>query len=100
MNAPQSLYEQQRRDEHKTRLLGISRTFAEKYAPNDPRVRDVFYADLAKLLREVKMDALKPFHEAAAILWSIAHAAGCETKQDLMKAAKDALPDRARERDR
>lgn len=27
-----------------------------------------------------------------AVLWSIGHAAGVETKEDLMKAARDALP--------
>lgn len=64
--ATQSLYEQQRRDEHETRLHWMHRTFAEKYAPDDPRDRDVFGADLAILLRELQLDALKPFHEAAA----------------------------------
>jgi hypothetical protein len=28
-----------------------------------------------------------------AVLWSIGHAAGCETKQDLMRAAREAMPD-------
>ena len=64
--ASQSLYEQRRRDEYETRLHWIHRTFAEKYAPVDPRDRDVFGADLAMLLRELQMDTLKPFHEAAA----------------------------------
>lgn len=64
--ATQSLYEKARRDEHETRLHWMHRTFAEKYAPDDPRDRDVFGADLAMLLRELQMDALKPFHEAAA----------------------------------
>lgn len=62
----QTLYEQLRRDEHETRLHWMHRTFAEKYAPADPRDRDVFGADLALLLRELQMDALKPFQEAAA----------------------------------
>lgn len=64
--ATQSLYEQQRHDEHESRLHWMHRTFAEKYAPDDPRDRDVFGADLAMLLRELQLDALKPFHEAAA----------------------------------
>ena len=71
--ATQSLYEQQRRDEHETRLHWMYRTFAEKYAPNDPRERDVFGADLAMLLRELQMDALKPFHEAAAHQLAMRH---------------------------
>ena len=62
----QSLYERNRRDEHETRLHWMHRSFAEKYAPEDPRERDVFGADLHMLLRELQMDALKPFHDAAA----------------------------------
>jgi hypothetical protein len=27
-----------------------------------------------------------------AVLWSIGHAAGCETREDLMRAAREALP--------
>ena len=69
--ATQSLYEQHRRDEHETRLHWMHRTFAEKYAPVDPRERDIFGADLAMLLRELQMDALKPFHEAAAVQLAI-----------------------------
>ena len=64
--ATQTLCEQNRRDEHETRLHWMHRTFAEKYAPKDPRDRDVFGADLAMLLRELQLDALKPFQEAAA----------------------------------
>ena len=54
------------RDQKESRLHWMHKTFAEKYAPEDRRERDVFYADLSMLLREMQIDALHPFYEAAA----------------------------------
>ena len=54
------------RESAESRLHHMHKTFAEKYAPADHRECDVFHADLAILLREMQLDALKPFHEAAA----------------------------------
>lgn len=65
-SATQIAQETYHRDGAESRLHWMHKTFAEKYAPTDPRDRDVFHADLAMLLRELQIDALKPFHEAAA----------------------------------
>ncbi len=81
IKSTQELYEQQRRNEYETRLHFMHRSFAKKYAPEDPRERDVFGADLMMLLREIQIDALKPFHEAAA-----AHLAMCQMTPTFIKA--------------
>lgn len=49
------------------RMHWLHKTFRERYAPSDPINRDAFEADLAMLLREVALDALKPFQDAAAM---------------------------------
>ena len=65
-SATQIAQETFERDQQESRLHRMHKTFFEKYAPDDPHERDVFVADLAMLLRELQIDALKPFHEAAA----------------------------------
>lgn len=64
--ATESAYERAQRDDDERRLHWMHRVFAEKYAPDDLRARDVFGADLAMLLRQVQIDAQRPFHEAVA----------------------------------
>lgn len=45
------------------------------------------------LIREMKIAQLdRQIRGLQVRLWSIGHAAGCETKEDLMAAARDALP--------
>ncbi len=65
-SATQIAQETYERDHKESRLHWMHKTFAEKYAPEDIPNRDLFYADLSMLLREVQIDALAPFHEAAA----------------------------------
>lgn len=65
-SATQIAQETYERDQKESRLHWIHKTFAEKYAPKDPRDRNLFHADLAMLLREMQLDALAPFHAAAA----------------------------------
>ena len=65
-SATQIAQETYERDRKESRLHWMHKTFSEKYAPDDPRESHVFQADLAMLLREMQMDALAPFHQAAA----------------------------------
>ena len=66
-SATQTVQEDYQRNQSETRLHFMHKTFAEKYAPADPRERDVFHADLAMLLRQTHIDAQEPFTTAAAI---------------------------------
>lgn len=66
-SATQIAQEAYERDRKEGRLHWMHKTFSEKYAPTDPRDRDVFQADLAMLLRETQNDALEPFQQAAAL---------------------------------
>ena len=66
-SATQIAQETYERDRTESRLHWMHKTFYEKYAPDDPRDRDIFQADLAMLLREMQLDALEPFHQAAAL---------------------------------
>lgn len=66
-SATQIAQETYDRDRKESRLHWMHKTFSEKYAPDDPRERDVFQADLAMLLRETQIDALEPFQKAAAL---------------------------------
>jgi hypothetical protein len=65
-SATQIAQETYDRDRKESRLHWMHKTFAEKYAPTDAHLRDVFHADLAMLMRELQRDALTPFREAAA----------------------------------
>ena len=49
-----------------SRMYQFHKHFRMKWAPNDPRERDDFEAELARLLSETHIMAVKPFHEAAA----------------------------------
>lgn len=53
-------------DRQRERMQLLHKEFREKYAPNDPHERDRFEVDLAMLLREISIDVLKPFQDAAA----------------------------------
>lgn len=55
------------RQQQENRMRWLHKAFREKYAPNGARERDLFEADLAMLLREVAIDTLKPFQDAAAV---------------------------------
>ncbi len=52
------------RDQRRLQLL--HEEFRACYAPGDKRERDLFEAALVMLMREVAIDAQKPFTEAAA----------------------------------
>jgi len=46
------------------------------------------------LIKEMKIDQQeREINRLRACLWSIGHAAGCETKEDLMRVARETLPE-------
>ncbi len=64
--ATETEFEKYQREMEVNRLYKMHESFRARWAPEDPRDRDQFEAELAMLVRECAIDALKPFQAAAA----------------------------------
>ena len=58
--------QQNEQESDENRMRQLHRDFRQRYAPDDPMVRDHFEADLAILMREVAMDTSRQFQDAMA----------------------------------